>query len=212
MTATDRYQALFGRGDSTERIEFFSDAVFAIAMTLLVLDIGIPQVDDADLGGALREVWPEFFAYALSFALIAGSWASHHRKFRVITGYDDILTRLNLVLLFLIAFLPFPTSVLSEYGDETPAVVLYAVTVGSINVMHLAIFMYARRAGLLDDSVDDGICRVIVRNGLVAPIVFAVSVAITFVSPLAAMLSWIALAPLSAVVGRFADAKDSKDA
>ncbi|MCW2751446.1 MAG: hypothetical protein JWR83_2556 [Aeromicrobium sp.] len=200
MIARDRYNAVFARGESTDRIEFFSDAVFAIAMTLLVLDIRLPDINKGQLNHALHDLLPQMFAYALSFIVISVNWVSHHRKFRVITGFDDTLTRLNLLLLFLIAFLPFPTSVLSKFGSQTSAVVLYAATSAAITGSQLLILWYARRAGLLDTSVDRGIYRVMVGNGIVAPVVFVISAGIAFVSPAAAMYSWIAIAPLSWIV------------
>src|SRR5690606_5136917 len=120
---------ILGEGKGTERLEFFSDAVFAIAMTLLVIDIAVPDVSPEKLDGALLDLLPKIFAYALSFAVIAVNWRAHFRRFRMITGYDRRLLSLNLLLLFFIAFLPFPTSLLSEYGGVTSAVVLYAGTV-----------------------------------------------------------------------------------
>jgi uncharacterized membrane protein len=197
VTTKARYASLFGRGDSTDRIEFFSDAVFAIAMTLLVLDIRLPDIKADQLNHELRELLPQMFAYALSFLVISLNWISHHRKFRVIVGFDDVLTRLNLLLLFLIAFLPFPTSVLSKFGSQTSAVVLYAGTSAAIAGSQVLILWYARRAGLLDASVDRGVYRLMVYDGLVSPLVFLVSIGIAFVSPVSAMYSWIAIAPLS---------------
>lgn len=209
MNTKARYAALFGRGDSTDRIEFFSDAVFAIAMTLLVLDIRLPDIKADQLSHELHELLPQMFAYALSFLVISLNWISHHRKFRVITGFDDTLTRLNLLLLFLIAFLPFPTSVLSNYASQTSAVVLYAATSAAIAGSQVLILWHARLANLLDASVDRGVYRLMVYDGLVSPFVFTVSIGIAFASPAAAMYSWIAMAPLSRIANWWANRSDT---
>ena len=96
-------------------MEAFSDGVFAIAITLLVLEIGVPAGSEDDLLGALVEEWPSYLAYVVSFATIGAVWFSHN----VITEYldhaDSILLRLNLLLLALVSFLPFPTRLLAEY-------------------------------------------------------------------------------------------------
>ncbi|WP_104180823.1 TMEM175 family protein [Arthrobacter sp. B0490] len=108
------------RGASTDRTVFFSDAVFAIAMTLLVLDLEVPDGLQPDqVGAALVEQLPHFFSFALSFTVIGSAWMNHHRKVRVIVRYDFRLQVLNLLLLFFVALLPLPTNVLSEYGGTS---------------------------------------------------------------------------------------------
>ncbi|MCW2798879.1 MAG: hypothetical protein JWQ70_351 [Aeromicrobium sp.] len=209
MIARDRYNALFARGDSTDRIEFFSDAVFAIAMTLLVLDIRVPDIKGRDLNGALHDLLPQMFAYALSFLVISLNWIAHHRKFRVIIGFDNTLTRLNLLLLFLIAFLPFPTSVLSNYASQPAAVILYAATSAAIAGSQVLILWHARRANLLDKSVDTGVYRLMMYDGVVSPFVFTISIGIAFISTDAAMYSWIAMAPLSRFASWWAGRRDT---
>jgi len=198
--ARSRYQKLFGSGDSTERIEFFSDAVFAIAMTLLVLDIKVPDVKATELWPALVELLPEYFAYALSFVTIALNWMSHHRKFRVITGFTTGLLRLNLLLLLLVAFVPFPTALLSEYA-EIPSVILYAATLGAIGLVQTAIWAYAHRKGLLSSSVDDGIYRYARADGFVNPAIFLASIVVAALGAhTLAMFTWILMWPASIIV------------
>ncbi|WP_251039428.1 TMEM175 family protein [Arthrobacter sp. ISL-72] len=107
-------------GTPLERMVFFSDAVFAIALTLLALDLKLPEgIAAAQLDGALIGAVPELFAYALSFVIIAKTWLSHHSDFALIRRFNSTLAWLNLALLFFIAMLPAPTSVLSEYGDDS---------------------------------------------------------------------------------------------
>jgi uncharacterized membrane protein len=196
-----RYKRLFDSGDSTDRIEFFSDAVFAIAMTLLVLDIAVPASHD-HLLDSLLDLVPEAFAYVLSFVIIGVNWAAHHRKFRVIEHYDRTLINLNLVLLLFVAFVPFPTALLSQYA-ETPSVVLYAVSVAAMSVLQYLLWAHARRAGLMSASVDHGVYRFVRRNLLITPAVFGVSIIIALLGyPLIAMYSWIALWPANVISGR----------
>jgi len=203
-SARTRYRRLLDTGGNTERVEFFSDAVFAIAMTLLVLDIRLPDTAAAELGPALAALAPEYFAYALSFAVIGVNWSAHHRKYRLISGYDRRLVQLNLLLLLLVAFLPFPTSVLSEYGGETPAVVLYAATVAAISGMQCLIWLSARASGLLAPVVDRSLFFYVLRTMLVTVVVFAASIPVALLgAPDAAMYSWIIAAPLAVLAARW---------
>lgn len=204
----ERYAAVFARGEGTDRIEFFSDAVFAIAMTLLVLEIRLPEVESpSELGPALLDLWPSYFAYALSFGIIALNWMSHHRKFRVIDRYDGALIRVNLLLLFVIAFVPFPTAVLAETAAETPVVILYAATVAAISLLQLALWVIARRHDLMSPVIDAGLFRFVLVGLLPVPVVFGASIVIALFSADAAMYSWIAIWPLTIVTGRVARAR-----
>jgi uncharacterized membrane protein len=200
--ARSRYRALFSRGEGTERVQFFSDAVFAIAMTLLVLEIRLPEGAEEDLGGALLVLWPSFFAYALSFAIIGLNWITHHRKFRYIVRWDNGLLRINLLFLFAVTFVPFPTSVMAEHGDETVAVVLYALAVSALSLLQLWIWVHSYRAGLMDEQVDEGVYRVVRRNLLPVPLVFLLSIPVALFAPLVATLSWILIWPVSVLIGR----------
>ncbi len=197
----DRYARLLARGDGTERIQFFSDAVFAIAMTLLVLEIRLPETDGELSWAMLAELWPQVFAYALSFSIIGINWVTHHRKFLVIVRFDGRLMAINLVLLGFVALLPFPTSILSDYGDNTPVVVLYALNVGVITLLQLWLWVHAYRAGLTDD-LDDGVFRLVRRNLLPVPIVMGASIVVAFFSPLIAMFMWVLIWPASILAER----------
>lgn len=200
------YEKFLGSGRNTERLQFFSDAVFAIAMTLLVIDIAIPDVHPrtgAALWQALGNEWQRFFAYVLSFAVIAINWIGHHRRFRLIRDYDPILIWVNFALLALIAFVPYPTSLLSEYGDLAPAVILYAATVALISLTQFWSWSYAFKRGLTDKVVDLDLYRYSRRNQLVVPVVFLLSIPIALVNPMWATLFWIVNWPVSIIVGRY---------
>ena len=117
-----------------DRIIFFSDAVFAIAITLLALDIRLPPLPEtagnADLLAALGHTWPQFLSYSISFLAIGMIWLAHHRTFRSVQRYDERLMLLNLFFLLLIGFVPFPTTVIGEYGN-TVSTVFYAATMAT---------------------------------------------------------------------------------
>jgi uncharacterized membrane protein len=199
----DRQEALFGRGEGVERIAFFSDAVFAIALTLLVLDIRLPEgLDDADVGPAIAQLWPQFFAYGLTFLVLGQNWVSHHRKYRVIERFDTRFVWLNLLYLAFVALAPFPTSVISEYATAA-SVTLYAVQVAMLGILQGLIWWYAHRKGLLAKSVDEGIYRYQLIGSLVTPVVFLVTIPIAvFLSPAAAVWSWLSLVVIGPLVDR----------
>lgn len=139
------------------RLVAFSDAVFAITVTLLVLDIRPPS-DYTDLLHGLVALWPSYLAYALTFLFIGQVWANHHVMFDHIRAADRVILLLNTLLLMVVAFLPFATSVLagalrSGHGART-AVVFYGIAFGATALTFNAVWRYARRHRLLSESLD----------------------------------------------------------
>lgn len=180
---------------------YFSDAVFAIAMTLLVLDLAIPAGSTSALQ-VVSEEWPSYLAFALSFTIVAFFWVNHHRRFRVVIGYDTGFIVINLVLLFFVASVPFPTMLLSEFAPETTAVVLYAALVATISLVELVQWVYAKRRGLLAPSVDSGIFWWVIADFMPVLLVFAASVPIALIwGGDVAMNSWFAALVLGPVLG-----------
>ncbi|MGW2276975.1 TMEM175 family protein [Streptomyces sp. NPDC001770] len=130
----------------TDRLTALSDGIFAIAMTLLVLDIRVPRgLDDAGFRDAVRDVLPDVGAYALSFVILAGFWRGHRRIVALVPRFEGPSLRLALIWLGAIAFLPFPTSLLSEYASEPLAVAVHAVTVAVTDLLGLAVLRTGRR-------------------------------------------------------------------
>jgi uncharacterized membrane protein len=132
----------------TGRVEAFSDGVFAIAITLLVLDIRIEPDQYDHLLKALLKEWPSYFAYVTSFFTVGSVWIAHHYLFTRLKYIDPVLLRLNLVLLLAAAFLPFPTAVLSQAFEastrsERAAVALYGLTALAIELILRAMIRYA---------------------------------------------------------------------
>ena len=177
-----------------ERIVFFSDAIFAIAITLLALEIRLPGTGagGAVTWEALGALWPKYLSYGISFVTIGGFWISHHRKFRLIRRYDNRLMWLNLLALAVVAFLPFPTALLGEYGDETPATVFYAGMVILTGLLFLAVWLYATHdRRLVDPALDAGVIRHGLVRALIPIVFFAVSIPLAFVWPYGAEMVWV---------------------
>jgi len=123
----------------TGRIQAFSDGVFAIAITLLVLDLGIPEASFGHLWQGIAHEWPSYLAYVTSFITIGGLWMAHHAIFRRLRYADDMVMRLNLLLLMAVSFLPFPTGLMAEAIRDTDAeraaVVFYGATLLLISIL-----------------------------------------------------------------------------
>jgi uncharacterized membrane protein len=133
---------------STGRVEAFSDGVFAIAITLLVLEIRIEPEQFDDLWHALGQEWPAYLAYVTSFLTVGGVWLAHHGLFTRLRYVDPALMRLNVLLLMVAAFLPFPTGLLAEAFHasreaERAAVVAYGATAILIEALLFAAMRYA---------------------------------------------------------------------
>ena len=189
-----------------ERLIFFSDAVFAIAATLLALDIRLPVgqevMDHVQLLTALLSIWHKYLAYLISFLVIGLFWISHHRKFRVIKRYDHGLLVLNLWFLMVIAFVPFPTSVISEYGDRT-GTIFYALTMVLAGLALTAVWWHAAwHNRLLDPHLDTGYRRRQFVGLFLTIAVFGLSIGIAFVDDNLAKVSWLLILPVSLVMGR----------
>ena len=135
----------------------FSDGVFAISITLLVLEIR-PPADDEDLLHGLLDLWPSYLAYAVTFLFIGQVWVNHHVMFDHIRAADRIVLLLNTLLLMAVAFLPFATSVLADalrsgHGQRT-AVAFYGIAFGVTALTFNAVWQYACRHGLISEALD----------------------------------------------------------
>jgi uncharacterized membrane protein len=178
------------------RVVAFTDGVFAIAITLLVLGLDVPSRAD-DLTEALLDQRQSLFAYALSFAVLGKLWLSHHSFFGGLHSFDGILMVLNLVYLAWIALVPFTSELLGNYTGETQSVIVYAASVIGVTATFGAQIAYAYRRGLLNPEYRH-VARTANAPGLFAvAIVFTASIAVAFVSPTAAILMWLG----TAVVG-----------
>jgi uncharacterized membrane protein len=195
-------------GRELDRIVNFSDAVFAIVITLLVLDIRVPNIPEGlvsqELPGRILALGPKFLSYVISFLVIAIYWQVHHRVFRPIRRYDRTLLWLNFLFLMAISFLPFPTSLLGEYSEEQLSVVIYASNAAIASLLLVSISWYAAAEHRLvsPDLVDDEAERQQRVQGLAVPVVFLLSIGISFFSPRAAMYSWLLLSVTDPTIRR----------
>jgi uncharacterized membrane protein len=172
-----------------DRTVALSDGVFAIALTLLILNVANPE--GGTFSDRFSDVAPAIGAYALSFAVIAMLWMRHHALFRDMVRIDSRLTVLNLAYLGLIAFIPFPTGLISDQGDVPFSVVMYAGTMALSALLAAGVRRYALASGLLDPSsisAQEGLSRVLIVAG-----VFALSIPVAFVSTDAAKFVWLLL-------------------
>ena len=187
----DRSLRLVHTGASLERVNAFSDAVFAIAMTILVLELHLPDVEPADLPQALLGLVPRYLVFALSFVVVGMIWLSHHRDFGLLERHDQNLLRLNLVLLLLVASLALPTALLGEYGDQVISAVIYACLICGIGSLMSGMWVYAWARGLIDAEVDAPVRRFILIRSLIIPTAFLISIPVAVLGgATAAELTW----------------------
>ncbi len=193
------------RPSTLERLVFFSDAVFAIAITLLAIDIrlpaGVPDTEAA-LAAALAELRPELFAFALSFGVVGAFWLGHLRTLRVVQRADGRFVLLNLVFLFFIALLPFPTSVVARHGDLPLGTSVYAAFIAATGLASLGVWVYATGPGGLAPELPEGLARANALRVLVVPVLFLLSIPASLVNPLLADVFWVASFPAQAIVTR----------
>lgn len=184
-----------------DRILFFSDAVMAIAITLLVIDLRVPEISRG-LGPALRGLWPNYLAYVFSFFIIGSYWLSHHRFFRPIRRYDDRLALMNLLFLFFVALIPFSTRVISQYPGTRIAVVLYSLNILPLGILSYVQVRYAYRDGRLIEAAYDPVqVRRQVDFSRRGTVVFLVCLSVSILWPAAFFPVW-ALGFLGRSLGR----------
>jgi TMEM175 potassium channel family protein len=143
----------------TGRIEAFSDGVFAIAITLLILEVGVPESEFDNLWRGIADQWPSYLAYATSFITIGGLWMVHHGIFRRLQYANSWVMRINLALLMAVSFLPLPTKLLAEAIHETDAeraaVIFYGATLLVISLLLSALWGVITRDRLLKPEVSE---------------------------------------------------------
>jgi uncharacterized membrane protein len=194
-------------GRELDRIVNFSDAVVAIAITLLVLDIRVPDIPDElvaqELPAQLLALWPKYFGYVLSFVSIISFWNIHHTIFSTIRGYDRGLILLNSLFLMFVAVVPFPTSLLSEYGNHQLPVAIYAATLAVGRLLLTAIYWYATSGyRLVEPDQNPRVVRFFLIRGLTVPVIFLLTIGVSFLSVSAAIYSWLLLILVDAVILR----------
>ena len=189
---------------STTRLETFSDGVFAIAITLLVLELGI-SAETEDLGAALLHIWPSYLAYVTTFLTIGVIWVNHHDLFDLVERVDRPLLFLNTLLLMVVAFLPFPTRLVAEFltrGDEETAVLAYGITFVVLAVAFQVLWRWmvtGRR--LIRADVPQSMLDHISRSYNPGIPIYAGATLLAFASPLASVAVLLVIALFYALPG-----------
>ena len=194
-----------GGETDTGRTISFSDAVIAIAITLLALDLKVPQVPEssaaAELPSALLELWPNLFSFALSFWIIGSYWLAHRRISEVVSAYDSKMQLINLLFLMWVVLMPFSMTLLGEYEHQQLPVVIYAVHNILTSLTLTWLWQHAiRDSRLVQANLDARLLRHSNFRSLVVQGVFLLSIGISFISVDAARLSWLLIWPLTGPV------------
>jgi uncharacterized membrane protein len=182
----------------TARLETYSDGIFAIAATLLVLEFSVGAYQGANLGNALLHLWPSYLAYVTSFVTIGIIWMNHHWCITAIARVDRTFLFLNILLLMTVAFLPFPTKLVADYlqkPGEQAAVFAYDATFVVMAALYNVWWRYASRGRrLIADDVPDTRIRAIDRAFAPGVPMYAACFVVAIVSPLASVALTFAIA------------------
>lgn len=182
----------------TERINAFSDGVFAIVITLLVLELKVPEhLPEGGLLELLPELAPAFFGHVISFVLVGMLWVGHHNMFLTIKRHDRALLWLNNFFLLTVATMPFFAGLLAHHTTDQASMIAYALNLIIAGVALLAIWLYATRARRLTPAeLPDHVVTHVARRVLIAPVLSAVSILTTFVNPSISQFIFVLIAVL----------------
>ncbi len=187
------------------RIENFVDAVFAIAITLLILDLQVPLLAHSNsiVLGYIGGLWPKFVAYILAFFVLAILLNNHHRQFRNVQRADSRVWWINITLLAFIVFVPFSTSLLSEYGDTTIGVMIF-----SINMLVAGLLLFfnwnylTHTPHLLREDINQRTIKYLKYINLVVPIAAGIAILCAFINPRLSIISYVLVLLIRIIVNR----------
>lgn len=192
------------RGEEPEfgRVVFFSDAVYAIALTLLALDLRVGELTGdpdtpASMLRALDDLVPQLVAFAVAFALLASYWLAHHSFVARLDAIDGRLMTTNLTYLAFVALLPFPTSLIGEHEANPISGVVFAATLAVISMLEAVMLQHAHRAGLLRRRLTDREFRSERAAALQPAVMFLATIPLAFISPTVMLVSWLVVGPLA---------------
>ncbi len=178
---------------SGRRLEAFSDGVFAIAITLLVLDLAVPAKEHGGLAAALGRQWPAYFAYLVSFLVIGIIWVNHHGMFAKVRTVNRPVLFVNLALLLVVSALPFPTRLIAEYltaggTDSHVAAAVYSATMLAMGLVFGGLWLILSRDGaLLHEHLDPAASRAAVRRFGLGNLFYLIAVGLSFVNAIATL-------------------------
>lgn len=214
MTGADREPVYrFGRGSEmardASRVEAFSDAVIAIVLTLMAVELlafdpDLPQ--DDGLAAVLVQEWRAYLAYVITFAIVGQVWLTHHNMWRYVRRVDQMLLVLNLLLLMFVAAIPFTADLLADnlrgtVRDQRLTAALYVgVVLGEALFFNLS-WWWARRRGLLHPDLDPRLASAVARRFRLGPLLYLVAFAVVFIDPLLSLLAYLLLVGVYLVRG-----------
>jgi len=195
-------------GPSTGRVEAFSDGVFAIAITLLVLEIRVPDGAEGQLWRELLAIWPSYAAYAISFLTIGVMWLHHHHLMMFLVAVDRGLLYRNLALLAMIGFLPFPTALLAQYAtghgstDQRTAVAAYGLTMIMLSFTYALLWDGVHRSQrLCTDDADAAVIRTSRHRAMMAILWYWAATAVAVLAPLVSLAVFALMTAAFAIIG-----------
>jgi uncharacterized membrane protein len=194
----------FPRGSlEFDRAAFFTDAVFAIALTILVVGIAVPRVSAARLPHELGGLESQIISFFVGFAVIGYYWLAHHRFFKHLDAIDQGFLVANLTYLASIAFVPFPTALVGEHSGAPIAVVIFAITISAASLLEAMLLVRAYRSKLFRIEVSSRVFRFALLASLIPVAVFLVSIPIAYADTTLAMLSWLLVLVVERVIVRW---------
>ncbi|NYB51090.1 MAG: DUF1211 domain-containing protein [Methanobacteriaceae archaeon] len=170
---------------TTSRIETLVDGIFSIAMTLLVLSIGVPDIPYHLSEAAFQEqiwvLWPKLMCYALSFWILAGFWRNNHQQFQSIQRSNPTLITINVFWLLFIALMPFSTEIIAEYGGAyLTANIIFQMNLFIAGFIYILNWQYAVRKGLVDENIDKKTLKLINISNLFLPVLSLLAMVLAY--------------------------------
>ena len=186
-----------GNEISKSRIETLTDGVFAIVMTILVLEIAVPQLSHSEaaieLPKQLLKLWPMILSYGTSFIILGFFWIAHDYQFHYIKRANRTFLWITIFYLMFIAFVPFSTSLIGEYGDQQISVIIYGINISIVGFWEFIRWQYATKDHrLVDSNLDPTFLTIMSKRFLLGPTIYLIAVAISFVSTQVSLVLFIA--------------------
>ena len=184
------------KAQSTERIEALSDGIFGVALTLLVLDIKVPDVPNTqnDVASAVVHLLPRIGSYVASFLIVGYTWIWHHLTFAIIERSSRVLMWINLILLLAIGFLPFSTALIAKYTNARAAMLTYGVNVLWFSVTLNILLAYAVRAGLVSKELGSATVAASERRGYLQTLLTIIALVVGVAVPYAGIAGFMLIA------------------
>jgi uncharacterized membrane protein len=195
-------------GSRVERLTLFSDAIFAFAMTLLAVDIRVPEIAQnlvsSQLNVELANLAPKFIGYGLSFFISASYWVFYHRIFANIKRYDRALIWLNIAFLFFIVLIPFPSDLIGRYLSQEVSIIIYSTMMAATGFTGSLIWLYAsRHHRLVDKSLSNAAIKRMSMRTCITPVLFLVSIPASFALHIFTPVMWLLAWPLGRLLDHY---------